>query len=478
MADVKISFPDNVFMVLDVKDGNNLFDLYERFTIHTDASKFVKRNKGNWDGSLKLFRMDRKTLYIGLLEDLLEFCKEKGWSYEFTNGPPEKNTIDKSELEKELTDLKLSFRDYQLDSVHHCINEKRALVLSPTSSGKTLIIGGCLKLLPTPALILCPTTVLIKQMEKDLVSFGFDPEDIQIIMAGKTKDITKPIAISTIDSARVMSAEWLNQFRVLIVDEVHLYEAKKTREMIERANHVEYRLGFTGTLKGTKNNETVLRGLFGAPFETIKTKELIERKFASNFKINCVILDHKNLNPPSKLVYQDEVKYIIGNERRNKFLLNLADSLDGNVLILFFHVDDHGKILYDMASKQFKNKTPHLVYGNTDLTKRENLIAQFETQNNCVGICSEQIFSTGVSINNLNHLIFTTGKKIRTKSLQAIGRILRLHEDKDIAYVWDFTDDLNYKGDVNFSIKHYFERLKIYAEEDFEYEIRRHVFSR
>jgi len=57
--------------------------------------------------------------------------------------------------------------------------------------------------------------------------------------------------------------------------------------------------------------------------------------------------------------------------------------------------------------------------------------------------------------------------------LQSIGRGLRKGESKDTATLYDIADDLSHKSKRNFTINHFLERLNIYNEEQFDYEINR-----
>ena len=57
------------------------------------------------------------------------------------------------------------------------------------------------------------------------------------------------------------------------------------------------------------------------------------------------------------------------------------------------------------------------------------------------------------------------------RNLQSIGRGLRKNESKEIATLYDISDDFTYKSYKNYTLKHFVERIKIYNEEQFEYKI-------
>ena len=170
--------------------------------------------------------------------------------------------------------------------------------------------------------------------------------------------------------------------------------------------------------------------------------------------------------------YQDEIDFIVGNTRRNKFIKSLAVSLTGNTLLLFQYVDKHGRILYDEINKvTTSDRKVFFVYGGTNAETREQIRAITEEEENAIIIASYGTFSTGINIRNLHNIIFASPTKSRIRNLQSIGRGLRKGESKDKATLYDIADDLRNKSSVNYTLKHFSERIKIYSEEEFDYKI-------
>jgi len=79
--------------------------------------------------------------------------------------------------------------------------------------------------------------------------------------------------------------------------------------------------------------------------------------------------------------------------------------------------------------------------------------------------------STGINIRNLHNIIFASPSKSRVRNLQSIGRGLRKSDTKSNATLYDIADDLSWKSKKNHTMLHFIERIKIYAEEKFEYKI-------
>jgi len=113
------------------------------------------------------------------------------------------------------------------------------------------------------------------------------------------------------------------------------------------------------------------------------------------------------------------------------------------------------------------------VYGGTTAETREKIRAIVEKEKDSLIIASYGTFSTGINIRNINNVVFASPSKSRVRVLQSIGRGLRQTEDKSTVRLFDVSDNISYKTRQNFTYRHFNERLNIYKEEQFKYEINR-----
>jgi superfamily II DNA or RNA helicase len=211
-----------------------------------------------------------------------------------------------------------------------------------------------------------------------------------------------------------MRRDYFSQYDVVIGDECHLFKAKSLTSIMTKLIDCKYRFGFTGTLDGTQTHKLVLEGLFGRSKQFVKTRELIDQNVLANFKIKALVLKYKESERKqvSKMKYQDEIDFIVGNTRRNKFIKSLAVSLTGNTLLLFQYVDKHGRILYDEINKvTTSDRKVFFVYGGTNAETREQIRAITEEEENAIIIASYGTFSTGINIRNLHNIIFASPTK-------------------------------------------------------------------
>ena len=174
----------------------------------------------------------------------------------------------------------------------------------------------------------------------------------------------------------------------------------------------------------------------------------------------------------NKSTYQEEMDFIVKNDKRNKFIRNLTVSTEGNTLVLFQYVEKHGKILYEMIKdKVSKDRKVFFIYGGTDTEDREAARIMMEGEDNAICIASFGVFSTGINIPSIENVIFASPSKSKIRNLQSIGRGLRLKDGKSHCNLFDIADDFQRKSWKNHTLGHFAERLKVYSEEQFDFKI-------
>ena len=198
-----------------------------------------------------------------------------------------------------------------------------------------------------------------------------------------------------------------------------------------------------------------------------------KEKQLADLKIYCLVLQHDDMSKDflKDKSYQEEMDFLVSNEIRNKYIRNLCLSLEGNSLCLFQYVEKHGTILKKLIEDKNENKKVFFVYGGVDTEERERIRAITEKSDNSIIIASYGTFSTGINIRNLHNIVFSSPSKSRIRNLQSIGRGLRLKDNNSNATLYDISDDLTYQGKENYTLSHFKERINIYNEEGFDYEV-------
>ena len=118
------------------------------------------------------------------------------------------------------------------------------------------------------------------------------------------------------------------------------------------------------------------------------------------------------------------------------------------------------------------DKQTYLVYGNTPTDEREKIRSLVEnSKSDSVILASYGTFSTGINIKRLHNIVFASPYKSQIRVLQSIGRGLRVSKDKEMLKIFDISDNLVYNNKENYTLLHLKERVRLYNEQDFQYEI-------
>ena len=479
-ANVIISKANEVFLRVNAEPHIE-YELRDHFTFQVEGAKFMPQYRNrNWNGEIHLFDLRSKRIYVGLLDRVVAFCKKHDYSYKFSDNeyygsPFEVNEEISYEGVKDYmaSICNHSPRKYQIQGVYDALKHNRKLLISPTASGKSLMIYSLVRYYVAKErkiLVVVPTTSLVEQMYKDFFDYGWDADSYcHRIYAGKEKESDLPVTITTWQSVYKLPRSFFVDYDVVIGDEAHLFKSKSLISIMSKLESAKHRFGFTGTLDGTQTHKWVLEGLFGPSYKVTKTDELIKQGHLSQLDIQCLVLKH----PPQKFeVYNDEIEYLITHEQRNKFIKNLALDLKGNTLILYSRVEAHGAVLYDIINNNKKgNQKVFFVHGGVDAESREEIREITENEKNAIIVASYGTFSTGINIRNLHNIIFASPSKSRIRNLQSIGRVLRKGANKVKAILYDIADDCTHNSRRNYTLNHFIERIKIYNEENFNYEI-------
>lgn len=490
--DVSIEPVNQLYTRLDCDSGLG-YELAEEFSFFVPGYKFMPSFKnGRWDGRIKLFNRQNHQIYRGLLPRVVSWLREQ--NYTFT-------ILSKEELRPQIPyeagwlDAnwarygKLVPNQHQRQAIEAALALNQALVLSPTSSGKSYIIYLMCrylveKQLPGKILVITPRIGLVRQLKGDFADYevdaGWTEANTHEIAEGSEKATNKKVVISTWQSIYKMPRTWFAQFDAIFCDEAHEADAASTTGIIDKMPNAPIRIGLTGTLDGTVMHEFEMEGRFGPKLKFVTTKDLMDRGIISKLKIKCLRIKYskEDIEIVRHLDYQGEIDFLIQHERRNQLLCNLALDLPGNTLMLFNYIERHGKAMLDLLTKKAaeKGKKIHYIDGSVAVKAREEIRHILETEDNCILLATFGTVATGTNIKNLHNAIFCHPYKARTKILQSIGRLLRLAAGKDEAKLFDVGDDLVYttsrgKEKINTTMRHFIERLQSYETEQFSYKI-------
>ena len=481
MQNIIVDKLNDVYIRIDA-DASIRRELSDYFSFEVPGYKFTPQFRNRvWDGKIRLYSYATGQMYVGLYPYLKDWCNKKSVHIVESSDILTHSNVTAADIDGmiEEYDLSIKPRDYQIEAYKFAIEHERGMVISPTASGKSLIIymlcRHYLNMINNNILIIVPTTSLVEQLYKDFKDYGYDVEtNVSRKYHGYDIDEGKRIVISTWQSLYKMPKKFFEDYGAVIGDEAHLFKAVSLTKIMTKLTDCKYRIGLTGTLDDSKTHKLVLQGLFGTVNRVVSTKQLIDKKQLAQLKVMCLNLKYPEIEAKKVygVKYFEELEYLTQNTARNKYIRNLALALKGNTLLLFQLVEKHGEILFNLIKEKADPKRKvFFVYGGTETDDREKIRAITEKSDNAIIVASFGTFSTGINIRNLHNIVFSSPTKSPIRVLQSIGRGLRVGDKKDSATVYDISDDLTYKDKKNFTLTHFMERVGIYNREGFNYEI-------
>jgi superfamily II DNA or RNA helicase len=467
-------------------------ELRDYFSFMVPGAQYMPMFKRRlWDGKIRLYDILSSTLPRGLKTYLKKFAEERNYSLNIKESK-NKTCITEEQLLKYYESLKVSVRkqsvkmhEHQQQAILHALNNHRTVIISPTGSGKSLIIYVLVRFLQKilntdrKILILVPTVGLVNQMESDIFEYSSQDKSwsckkyIHKISAGEEKQTNKQIVVSTWQSVYKLPKEWFEQFDAVFFDECHLAKAESLNFIGQKLTKAWFRIGTTGTLQQAQAHRLSIEGILGPAIQFIQTKNLMNKGLLATLGIDAIILkytqEEKELVKKQK--YADEIKWIVTNEKRNEFIKKLALKTKGNTLILFNYVEIHGRPLTALIEAEAGDRKVYFISGKTEAEAREYIRKVIDKERDAILVASFGTTSAGINIVNLDNIIFASPTKSVVRLLQSIGRGLRVSEKKKTLKVYDIVDDLSILKHKNHILKHFEERLKIYKKEKFDYKI-------
>lgn len=448
-------------------------ELYEFFKVKDPSYRPNKFSK--YDGSVRLYDRNTGELPAGLFKTLLG--RLKSYDLTFDNRFRNMRSIGREELWEWLDSLNLPFTlyDYQFELIYDAVRLRRLTGLADTGAGKSLIIYCVVRFLyelkGEPMLIMAPSIMLVSQILQDFQAYGWkEAGDVcQQIMEGRPKARRKPIIISTWQSLKDMDRDYFSEFTTVIVDEVHGAQAKVQYGILQKCTSAVDRLGLTGTLSGEELHELQIEGSFGPVKRYVDTQTLKDLGQASQTQVLMVHMKYSRLDRVrlSKLDYEGQLRYIMKHEGRQRSVASLVRglSLKGeNSLVIFERVEEGLYQFKNILEEMGLAERVRVIEGGVKLDQRNEIKKEAEEGDGLILLATWGTLSTGVNIKKLHNLFLNSSTKKLIRLLQTVGRLLRIHETKDVAKIFDFVDDtresLSTKG---FFVEHAKERVLHYA---------------
>lgn len=479
--------PTKAKIIFDQTNRFQFDKLRDSFKIANDSARFARQFSYNIS-QFKYNITPTGSYQIGMTIDFLAKCKQLGIKY--TLEDKLKNIIKPDLHIKEIQPVpntKYQYRDYQEQLLTSLCNAGRGVIISPTRSGKSLILAGlCYNTLLNSnkngiknILIIVPNLTLIQQFYDDLNDYYNNSMNVMMFSSaqakknkGKFEFKDSQIIISNMQWLLIHGEE-LPYIDMVIQDEVHTIKKGNELSKLVKNVNIVHKFGCTGTLPASEEDVWTIKGIFGTVLDQIKIQELQQKKVLAEVNINPIKFIHKkkqNFRDMSnaktaddkleiaKKEYLAQSMYLATYEPTNKAIVNIAKGVikqhpNWNVLILFDYINS-GEDLF----KQLDWEDKHYVDGTIDVNDRKDIIEQVNNpKGGHITIANCRVFGTGLTLTNLPCIMLVTSQSSVTKVIQAIGRGLR-RVQKNTLVLFDFFH--NYK----YSQQHFKERTQLYKQ--------------
>lgn len=471
-----------------ILSGDHFNDIREFFSVKNEAARFA-RARGRFLPLRTYAITPTGRVDPGLFHEISkfllqnEFCQKTDIkaSKEFLDvllpGP---TTYQKSVsyVADAYDNLNLKLRDYQKQIVNKCLDAGRGVVVLATAGGKTLVMASLLSNFfaansKFKCLLIVPDLGLVSQTYKDFQEYGV-PFFASRWTGQHNLDLSANVIIANLGILQSDKTDlsWTEHIDVLVVDETHKARRGNQINKIIKNIQTHVRYGFTGTMPEDKLDQWNIIGKIGPIVYEKNSYQLRQEKYISNVTANVIELNYSDkpienttsLNPSEK--YRNELQFLFDNSFRNNTLATLANNAPNNVLILIDFID-HGQAITSTLTEKCNRKKVFFIRGEVEVEDRNKVRNLMEHNNNIIVVAISKIFSTGVNIKNLHFIVFAGGGKAKIKTLQSIGRGLRLHYNKDRLYIIDIADQLTYGK------RHQLKRQTFYEQENIPYQIKK-----
>ena len=477
---VNFKYVNQNYFKIENEDRLFLEQIYNFFSVYVPGYKFMPYyQSGYWDGQIHYFDKLRQILPLGLIQEAQRYILKLHRNKSILVDSELKSILYNKELEdidSSLFTLKLKPQSHQIQAIRKCLYYKRAVIRSPTASGKSYSITCIMNYLHENkeiynCLLIVPTIQLVEQFRKDMISYGIPEEKIGVIhgsVKDKPEEFMKTFTISTWQSLCVkkknkIELKWekfLKEFDGVVVDECHLSDAKEIRRVIMACTNAKYRLGFTGTLPDNTAELYGILAFIGPKVLDIQTTDLIREGVVSDLVINSIEFEYKNKIQFENLTWQEVKQKVIQDSRRLELIKYICEQSEKNTLILVTFVETEGLIVKKYLEENLPDKEIHFIHGSVDINTREDIRTSAEFKKNMIIIATYGVFKLGINIKNLHRIIFASPLAAKIATLQSIGRGLRVLPDKKLS-VFDIIDK------VRFLQRHGNQRKKYWKQEKF-----------
>ena len=527
MSVIDVIFLDEVHLYVESFDPDIEEQLAELFRFDTHQAIFKENDDfAKWDGVYRLYDPDKnkRNLYTGLFSRLEKFAEENGYTilrnrarevrtknkypvgatmeslrdYEdFYGEDIHKKPIDDEEkfratmetweVNPEINKLfdrsapfysRTKAQQHEITAIINALNRRRAVLWFKSENNKHLVMCFLLQRYiqskKTCLFMVSNKMVVDRLYEGFRESFSkegeastfYIGEHIQKLYTGLSKEVSNRVILANWESVKNQPSKWFDQFSVVIVDEINKFHSRSLISLMEKITKTKTRIGIMDSTENLKIHRLVFEGLFGPVEEVWDKTNSIE--YQSDLKVTCLRLNYPNAIKEARKGNEqhEEVKFLQQYDERNRYIRNLACTLEGNTLVLVMNTD-HGNILHNLIREKLQQdglkKDVFMSVGQIGKEDEKSILLNIKESNEWIIIASYRRIDVGFMIHSLDNVVMASPYKNDIRNLRAIGS--GLTSRNATCNLYDFMDDLRIGEWENHLIKQADKRMTIYEEE-------------
>ena len=446
--------------------------LNKKYSYELKNAHWIKKHNPNINTTISFWKERKRIIplgmFHGLFKTLSDYAKfrKKELSLDIIDTRKKTETTVKMPLAligKEL-------RDYQEDAVRAFTSKRIAILEIATGAGKSLIMSEIVRKLNLKTLILVNRVELLYQLKETLEeSLG-----IKVGVIRAKEDDIQDITIATIQTIYKnikKYKDYLSTINFSIMDECHNVNHMSYWKISNHLINTTHRLGLSGTAFRIDGNDMYLNAVNGYISYNLNAKKLINLGWLTRPSIHFIKnymtdKDSNNIEAGIKTGLINETEsypkyyegFIKNNKKRNEVIKDIVEKNKGKKILILTKLVEHGQMLSEIL------ECDH-IHGGSNKKERTDVFEKFKNEDVNIIVGTISIFSEGIDIPKLDILINASANKGDVKSVQMLGRIMRLFEGKERADYYDFVDEHRF-----FKLASY-ARMKIFRKQSHNVEV-------
>ena len=483
MSSCKIIIRDEVNIKIEGLDLDTRKQLVKKFKYEDPTARYRPSYKlGRWDGAISFFGLGGTT-YLSMLEQVLEELERRNYNIDVED----LRTSPNLEFDQILEDFwgdqtwpvghrfagdKIRLRGDQVEVINKFLENPQCIQEIATGFGKTITTATLAKICEKygRTITIVPNKSLVEQTEEDFVNCGLDVG----VYYGDRKNLDKTHTICTWQSLNILDkgskefdgeekvlrlAELLDNVQCVMVDEVHMAKADVLKNLLTKnLANAPIRWGLTGTVPKADHEFQSIRASLGEVVHQVKAHELQEAGVLSSCHVQVIqTAEWKEFSG-----YPEELKYLVTDEKRMKYIANLVDGIaeSGNTLVLVDRIESGEFLVENLPDSVF-------ISGKVKTKDRKEEYDEIKTSTNKIIVATYGVAAVGINIPRIFNLVLLEPGKSFVRVIQSIGRGIRKADDKDFVQIWDIT------GATKYAKRHLTERKKFYKDAKYPFEIQK-----